>query len=518
MALLGFALGRGWRRAVDRHSAGRIYAVWAVCAFALFGVRNDLYTSLRWAIWAAIAVFVAGWLQDRGLSTLRPRALVRAVRESVGVPLRARVGSVGIRSTARRVARATAEAQDGRGHPENSFTALRLLAALSLFWFHQIAILGHGSVLLPGTRETLTLGDGGLITFFALSGYLLTGSLQRDSCPRRYTRSRVLRFYPGLLVCLGVTFLLGLMVTQVAVGDYLGDWSSYQYLLGNTTIFAAHTQLDLPGVFTTSVWPFVNAQLYTLRYGIVFAAALLALWAVPIGRRPRIAVTMAVAVGVIAVGVLHAFAPSPLRFIAWDWGIAIKFGVPFTLGVVLATTGLLERRRWILVGVAAVAAGALAWASLTFQGDRTVATVVLALGVLALGRARLLRRLVPTPFGDLSFGIFLYGFVIQELVLAEAVGLGDVGVAVASFVVTVCVAAMSWRFVERPALAYKKVKPAPPARPRIIALVAFRDEMRFLPDFLPTSRRTSTASSRSTTSRSTARPRSSPPSPRSSKC
>ncbi len=486
MALLGFALGRGWRRAADRRSAAGVYAVWAICAFALFGVRNDLYTSLRWAIWAALAVFVTGWLQDRGLSISRPREVWHALPEAAGVPLRARASAAG--ATLRRAARFTANSADARAHRENSFDAMRLLAALSVFWFHQIAILGHGSVLIPGTRETLTLGDGGLITFFALSGYLLTCSLQRDPSPRRYVRSRLLRFYPGLFVCLGVTFVVGLMVTRVDIGNYFGAWPSYQYLLGNATVFASHTQLDLPGVFTTSIWPVVNAPLYTLRYGIIFAAALLTLWAVLIGRRPRVATLVAIAIGAIAVGVLHPFVPSQDRFIAWDWSIAVKFAVPFALGAAVAAAGLLgRRRRVLLIAIAIAAAATVTWGSLTFQGNRTLAAVVIALGVLAVGHSRLLRRLLPTPFGDLSYGIYLYGFVIQQVILTQAIGLGDVGIAITAFVLTIGVAAASWRYVERPALARKTARPvAPdeqPHRPRIIALVAFRDEMDYLPDF-----------------------------------
>ncbi len=492
MGLLGFALGRGWRRAVDRRSAAGMYAVWAVCAFALFGVRNDLYTSLRWAIWAALAVSVAGWLQDRKLSSARPRTLLRALPEAVGVPLRARAGAVG--SATRRMARATADpaaAGDARGHRENSFDAMRLLAALSVFWFHQIAILGHGSVLLPGSHETLTLGDLGLITFFSLSGFLVTSSLLRSPSPRRYLRSRFLRIYPGLLVCLGVTFVIGLMVTRVGFGNYLGAWSSYQYVLGNATIFASHTQLDLPGVFTTSIWPVVDTPLYTLRYELVFYVVLLALWTALIGRRPRVVAMVALALGAIAVGLQHAFVPSPARFTAWDWATATKFAVPFALGAAVAAAGLLGRRRSVVLVAGAIAAvAAIQWGALTFQGNRTMATVVIALGVLALGHSRLLRRVLPTPFGDLSYGIYLYGFVIQQVVLTQAIGLGDVGIAITAFVLTVCAAAASWRYVERPALARKaagigrsEAPPPEPARHRIIALVAFRDEMDHLPDF-----------------------------------
>jgi peptidoglycan/LPS O-acetylase OafA/YrhL len=473
MALLGFLLGRGWRWASDRRSAAGIYAMWAICAFALFGVRNDLYTSLRWAIWAAVAVFVAGWLQDRGPSPRRPRELLSALPQSVGAPLRARIGTA--RSTAR-----AATVDNAQAHRDNSFDATRLLAALSIFVFHQIAILGHGSVLIPWTHETLTLGDLGLITFFAVSGYLVTRSLQRNPSPSRYLHSRVSRIYPALLVCLGVTFVLGLMVTRVAPGNYLGSWQSYQYVLGNATIFASHTQLDLPGVFTTSLWPVVDTPLYTLRYAMVFYVLLLALWTASLARPARMALITTVFAVVLGIGLLHPLTASATRFTAWDWSNATKFGVPFALGAVMATWGLLERRRLVPAALAVVAGAALLWVPLTYQGNRTAATVIVALVVLAIGRSRTLRRLVPTPFGDLFYAIYLYGFVIQNLVLTQAVGLGDIGIAAVSFAITLSIAALSWRYVERPALRWKSA-----ARPRrrLIALVAFRDEMRYLPDF-----------------------------------
>ena len=69
-------------------------------------------------------------------------------------------------------------------------------------------------------------------------------------------------------------------------------------------------------------------------------------------------VTIAVAVGVIAVGIQHAFAASPDRFTAWDWGTATKFGVPFALGAAVAAAGLLDRWRVVLVAVAIAAARA----------------------------------------------------------------------------------------------------------------------------------------------------------------
>ena len=78
---------------------------------------------------------------DRGSCGARCRR--RGGRAAAGAGQRRRRGLAPHRP------RTAAAGGDARGHRENSFDAMRLLAALSVFWFHQIAILGHGSVLIP---------------------------------------------------------------------------------------------------------------------------------------------------------------------------------------------------------------------------------------------------------------------------------------------------------------------------------------------------------------------------------
>lgn len=66
---LGYLLGRLQRAAVLRQSAAVVFLLWAVVAFAMFGIRNDLYTWLRYAVWAGV-IF---WLIGRSMDIMRER-------------------------------------------------------------------------------------------------------------------------------------------------------------------------------------------------------------------------------------------------------------------------------------------------------------------------------------------------------------------------------------------------------------------------------------------------------------
>lgn len=71
MALLAYAFGLLYARAIERESRMLLFACFAVLAFAVFGIRNDLATWVRYAAWGAAIFGGLGWWLDR-----------RAARES----------------------------------------------------------------------------------------------------------------------------------------------------------------------------------------------------------------------------------------------------------------------------------------------------------------------------------------------------------------------------------------------------------------------------------------------------
>ena len=96
-----------------------------------------------------------------------------------------------------------ADALDPRA---NAFGAIRLGAALLVVWSHACSVGGFG----PDPLQRLagvTLGELGVNTFFALSGFLVALSWNRRPSPGHFLRKRVLRIFPAYWACLLATAL-----------------------------------------------------------------------------------------------------------------------------------------------------------------------------------------------------------------------------------------------------------------------------------------------------------------------
>ena len=113
--------------------------------------------------------------------------------------------------------------------------------------------------------------------FFALSGFLVTGSAERVKALKPFLAFRLLRILPALTVEVVLSaLLLGPIFTTVTLNDYFRDQSFFQYF-GN--IFGI-VKFELPGVFVENpVSGIVNRNLWTLPsefYCYIISAALIA--------------------------------------------------------------------------------------------------------------------------------------------------------------------------------------------------------------------------------------------------
>jgi peptidoglycan/LPS O-acetylase OafA/YrhL len=101
----------------------------------------------------------------------------------------------------------------------------------------------------------------------------------------------------------------------------------------------------------------------------------------------------------------------------------------------------------------------------TWGGGWARATGILAIAftvlVLAFRTPAWLRRLAAP--GDVSYGIYVYAFPVQQSVAAIWGAIDPLVMMAIAFPVTYGLAFLSWRLVERPALALKRfVAPRPP--------------------------------------------------------
>jgi peptidoglycan/LPS O-acetylase OafA/YrhL len=144
-----------------------------------------------------------------------------------------------------------------RGHVfdprNNALYAWRLTLATGVILMHSYLLTGHH---LPVTDQVLRGGwvDG----FFALSGFLITGSWLNNPKPRTYFAARALRILPGLWVCLIVTaFIIAPAAGTVKLSSQIG------YILKNGTLLPLQQNIDGTPTASFHIW---NGSLWTLLF------------------------------------------------------------------------------------------------------------------------------------------------------------------------------------------------------------------------------------------------------------
>ncbi len=299
-----------------------------------------------------------------------------------------------------------------------TFDLMRLVAALLVVVSHTFPLAGQAPLRILGVED---LGALGVAVFFVISGYLVSGSYERD--PKSYLFKRILRIEPGLIVSLVVTVGLLAFVTTAPAAEY---WPAAAiYVLRNALLYPA--TYTLPGVFQdVPMAGVVNGVLWTLRLEFTFYVVLLLI-------RARLSL-------VLALTAICAVVTVTMTFTHPDWAqekltrvlfLGARSGMLFFAG---AAIQLSRRHVPLWLGGASVVAFPL-------------------LGPLALPTAVLgLSRPGKLP-ADLSYGVYIYAFPLQQMLAAH----GQLNVLTAVLAV-LPFAAASWFLVEKPSL---KLKPGP---------------------------------------------------------
>ena len=331
-------------------------------------------------------------------------------------------------------------AQAAAGGRDN-FTLLRHVAALMVVWAHAYALSSSGA-REPLSRVLVGFDAGrfAVYLFFAVSGYLIALSLIRNDAILRYAWHRALRIYPAYVVCLlFCVFVVGAAFTTLPMADYLRHPETWSYFRHNWLPLSM--QWGLPGVFEQHPHAaVVNASLWSLgaeiRWYFFFGVlALLRLF------RHRVLFT-AVAVALMADAVRrHGWA-------ATDATGSQAITQLFLLGALAA----LWREHIPLSWRVFVAMAALTGVSIHTASGGSL--LVLSSVYLALCVAYRLPGL-PMLRGDWSYGIFLYGAPVQQSLVALWPDIPPVSLFLGGSLFATALAALSWRWIESPALRHK---------------------------------------------------------------
>src|SRR5690606_22119128 len=141
------------------------------------------------------------------------------------------------------------------------------VAAASVVVAHSFIIASGDPDAEPLTGvSAFTLGQHAVNVFFILSGLLVAASLDRNRGVVPFMAARVLRVFPGLVVCVLLSvFVIGRLVTRLDPVAYFTSAQTWRYLGATVSLATGHA--PLPGVVETlPAAGEVNVSLWTLKY------------------------------------------------------------------------------------------------------------------------------------------------------------------------------------------------------------------------------------------------------------
>jgi peptidoglycan/LPS O-acetylase OafA/YrhL len=344
----------------------------------------------------------------------------------------------------------------------NGLNTLRLGCAVAVIISHTWTLTGHAREPHLGHLALGRIGVGG---FFAISGFLVTGTRLKFSGARHFQR-RLVRIFPGYWVALTLTAFVAMPLEwwrehHSLAGLPIGQ--AFRYLGANAFLYQGQHAIGstlahnpFPSTWNGSIWTLSYEFLCYLMVTILAGIGLLRAWAGVV----VLGVDVALIEGTEAGNHLasHLMSYQGIAFIA-------ELSSYFAAGLVL--------RLWAShIPVAwpwAVGAAGLVVAGAQQQVPDPVVALPLAYLCFYVG-ARL--PWGPTQRHDISYSMYLYGFPVSQLLVAAGLAHdGLIAVVPAALLGTLPLALGSWYLLERPALRYKDATVAfPRRRPSVIVL------------------------------------------------
>lgn len=330
----------------------------------------------------------------------------------------------------------TARANNPLNGRDNYLTPIRLMLAGTVAVWHAYAVTGAEKFHEPaiaGLSPSYMAVNG----FFILSGFLIASSLDRRRALIPFGVSRILRLYPALIALMAAGTVIALLAGgRGETGDWLFPLKSLVFL---------DSSGSYPGLFSDHPRIAWSIPLWTLRYeAAAYLIAPLLFFAGLKGVRGA-ALTFAV------------FSTGFVIIQMWDGGAHATVSQLFRLVGAFSLGGLIYNLRdkidfsvTRLLGAGVFCA--LAWNTPAFEiaANLVLAWVLFRLGY-AQGGPQVLKK-IP----DWSYGLYIWHWPVFQLILMARPDTPPLMVLAAGFPVAVVIAALSWRYIERPALARKQ--------------------------------------------------------------
>jgi peptidoglycan/LPS O-acetylase OafA/YrhL len=325
---------------------------------------------------------------------------------------------------------------------DNNFDSLRLIAATAVIFSHSFLLADQNERREPFVRllgAHNIIGIYGVLVFFAISGYFVTRSYFSSASPLEFIQKRVLRIFPGLIVCAFIlTFVIAPIFFNGSAASYYLSADPYRYFF--RTIFLQKAGWpDISGVnfYDLKYGSILNGSLWSIQSEVLCYAIVLVLGICGL-------LQFRTSVALLTFGIVsnHYFDGGNLVFVlpAFSAGMAMFFAR--------------EKYKFQVRGVLAIVAlVALILGGLTGNLRDIAFPIFGAYAIIYLGFTRTFSLGRGARFGDMSYGIYIYGWPVEQCIRA---GCGDSAtwwkIFLLSLPITLLLGFLSWHVVEKVAL------------------------------------------------------------------
>lgn len=336
---------------------------------------------------------------------------------------------------------------------ENSFNAVRLLAALQVAYVHAVAWLQ----LPPTWGYDWIVQFPGVPIFFAISGYLVFDSLLRLQSFKQFAAHRAARIYPALAVNIAIIEVALYVAGQIELTRSTpGVWAflfliayalTASYNIASLWIGSGGGTLSFDGFF--QIYP--SGVLWTLTVELTFYAA------IPIAAsiKGRTGQTILIAAASAASFAFQQFlGPDPRLTVTitvapyfWIFGIGMLFRIwPIPANRLL--TAVLILLGAFLLSASLRNFNSFEWKSAPSAYD-TLQTALLCALVLCVGLSPILKSKTLAD-NDASYGIYLYHMLIVTGLLNIPTASRSWWLILVVEIGAILVGLCSWHLIERP--------------------------------------------------------------------
>lgn len=337
---------------------------------------------------------------------------------------------------------------DATGGRPTGFDYLRIGLACAVIIVHSVGI-SYVSEIANSIYVRPIIHAGSMLIlpmFFSLSGFLVSGSLERSKTLFGFLGLRAIRIYPALAVeVLLSALILGAFFTTLPLNSYFTNPVFFRYLVNVT----GHISFYLPGVFANNPDPnLVNRQLWTVPYELYCYLAISLISIAGIFSRSRIFLCAVIFTQIILFARRVDYSGT-LFFTDEYMGHVSgpQLVIAFLSGVLMYKF----RRALPYSNYFTVISGVASFALFSFPVTSYIGVFVAAYFTVALGLTNF-RKHGFLKGADYSYGVYLYGWPVQQALVATGDWARNAVVnSISSLALCFLIAAASWHFVEAPA-------------------------------------------------------------------